>query len=128
MNWHQRKIYVAALVDSTRVKRRRLETPEHSKRDNALKYHFLVEGTRIAICQKFFLATLNMKEWSIRKWAKEGADDNVIVPRNTAPNRSHVNERSKASIMSFLSKLTKVPSHYCRADTNKVYLELMFQT
>ena len=128
MNWHQRKIYVAALVDSTRVKRRRSETPEHSKRDNSLKYHFLVEGTRIPVCQKFFLATLNMKEWSIRKWAKEGADDNVVVPRNTAPNRSHVNERSKASIISFLSKLTKMPSHYCRADTNKVYLEPMFQT
>jgi len=45
------------------------------------------------------------------------------------PNRKRViNEDARKSVVNFLSKLPKLPSHYCRASSEKEYLEPQFQS
>ena len=44
------------------------------------------------------------------------------------PRRSHPDINIRDSLKILFSSLVKMPSHYCRAETNKVYLEPIFES
>ena len=71
-----------------------------------------------------------MGEWSVRKWSSTTADTNITTPvqKLNLPNQSHGNEDLYASAKQFLDSLPKLPSHYSRAESNKEYLEPVFET
>nr|CAH7729980.1 unnamed protein product [Callosobruchus chinensis] len=75
-----------------------------------------------------FLKTLAVKEWSVRNWVEKSKYG--IVPNVTRTDRrfsSRTTQNDKV-ISTFLDKLPKIPSHYCRKDTKKMYLEQDFSS
>ena len=130
MTWDQRKVYVASRVTSHHVTRRRrldqTNTPSH--RNFSFKYSFIVDGKDVPVCKNFFLGTLNMKPSPIRKWSLCGTDKGMVSPLKQMPRRSHPDINKRDALKTFFSSLVKMPSHYCRAETNKVYLEPIFES
>ena len=125
MNWDQRRIYIGSMVTS-RIPN---GNPERLKKSCILKYNFRVNGVLIPVCKKFFLQTLGMGEWSVRKWSSTTAATNITTPvqKLNLPNRSHGNKDRYALAKQFLDSLPKLPSHYSRAESNKEYLEPVFE-
>lgn len=80
-----------------------------------------------------FLSTLGLNEWSVRNWC-------LTSEKNTG---MHVKERDDLStsrvrltqsmkerklfLQKFLEEIPKLPSHYCRSSSSKLYLEPVFQ-
>ena len=52
----------------------------------------------------------------------------IPVQKVNTPARSHKNDNISASAKKFLESLAKLSSHYCRANTDKQYLEPAFET
>ncbi|XP_071383293.1 uncharacterized protein [Centroberyx affinis] len=127
MNWAQRKVYVAGLVDRDPVERTRAPWTQ-SRRSVSLRYHLVVDGERKQVCKKMFLSTLGIGEWSVLNWAQAAADQPDEAESNTKkrlPRKSR--KASEHSILKeFLESLPKVPSYYCGTSISKLYLEPVF--
>ena len=121
LDWKERKIYVKSLVEVSDVKRRRTEAVQ-SLRSASLCCFLCVDGRRLRVCQRMFLSTLGIKQWSVLKWV--GRRDES--PEKTARVRVRTEERD--FLKSFLLELPKVPSHYCRSSSSKMYLEPLFKS
>ncbi|XP_056458619.1 uncharacterized protein LOC130392188 isoform X2 [Gadus chalcogrammus] len=121
LDWKERKIYVKSLVEVSDVKRRRTEAVQ-SRRSASLCCFLCVDGKRLRVCQRMFLSTLGIKQWSVLKWV--GRRDES--PEKTARVRVRTEERD--FLKSFLLELPKVPSHYCRSSSSKMYLEPLFKS
>ncbi|XP_029928354.1 uncharacterized protein LOC115373878 [Myripristis murdjan] len=127
MNWSQRKVYVAGLVDRDPVERTRAPWTQ-SRRSVSLRYHLLVDGERKQVCKKMFLSTLGIGEWSVLNWAQtavaqqEDSEDNAKkrLPRKSRKASEH------SFLKDFLESLPKVPSYYCGTSISKLYLEPVF--
>lgn len=134
LNWDQRKIYVSNTIKRVNLKRpRKRESTEVSRRTGTLQYSLKVknEDNNIPICKKMYLSTLCLGEWSVRNWVSENEDglndsfDNKVSKRQK---RADNYEESREFLREFLETLNKLPSHYCRKDTKKMYLEQIFQS
>ncbi|XP_047454847.1 uncharacterized protein LOC125016409 isoform X2 [Mugil cephalus] len=126
MNWAQRKVYVAQLVDCDPVERTRAPWTQ-SRRSVSMRYHLISDGDRKQVCKRMFLSTLGVGEWSVLNWAQ-----NATQPDNSEENPKKQTQRTsrKASehvvLKEFLENLPKVAS-YCRdASVSKLYLEPVF--
>ncbi|KAM4601049.1 uncharacterized protein ACJ7VT_020896 [Polymixia lowei] len=127
MNWSQRKLYVAGLVDRDPVERTRAPWTQ-SRRSVSLRYHLLVDGDRKQVCKKMFLSTLGIGEWSVLNWAQNAMaqqEDSDSNAKKRSPRKSR--KASEHSILKeFLESLPKVPSYYCGTSISKLFLEPVF--
>lgn len=133
-NWDQRKTYIAALVDVLDVSRRRTDT-DVSRRSQSLAYFLRIGVTRKQVCKRMFLNTFNLGEWAVKNWAENGKDTNGIVLSTESRLESQIDSlrkpkksAQKVHLEEFLRKIAKLPSHYSRKDTSKLYLEPLFTT
>ena len=71
-----------------------------------------------------------MKEWSIKDWSKKEAATNTAAPvqKVATPAHSHGTPELYDSAKLFLDALPELASHYCRAKSDKLYLEPVFNT
>ena len=97
------------------------------RRNFTMKYHFRVKGVMMQVCKILFLGTRDIGEWCIMAWALRGSDHNAISPKKTLmripdEKTKEINE----SLSKFFNELPKIESHYCRANSNKIYLEPVF--
>lgn len=77
----------------------------------------------IPVCKQVFLRTFDLKEWSVLNLIK--GDNEFGIPKKTTnpkPNNC-LNKIKMNHIESFLKNLPKMPSHYCRPNTEKQYLD-----
>ena len=121
-NWTTRKLYVYNLVDDVPVERSRVNS-DHSRRKTTLRYHLKHNGSLKPVCKTMFIATTSLGSWSIQQWAKGAqVQDN---PRPAPQSKYYTRAADDREFMrvEFLEKLSKMPSHYCRASTGKLYLE-----
>lgn len=72
-----------------------------------------------------FMSTMGLNEWMVTNWVKgseagmsESTKERNITRRDE---RQPADKSSKEYLMQFLEKLSKLPSHYCRKSTSKVY-------
>ena len=125
-------MWPTSMVTSRPAKRKRKRHGAilESKRQHTFRYQFKINGIMIPVCKKFFLGTLNMKEWSIKDWSKKTAATNTAAPvqKVATPARSHGTQELYDSAKLLLDALPKLPSHYCRAKSDKLYLEPVFNT
>ena len=118
MDWNGRKLYVRGLVDFLPVKRKTTDG-EESRRKASLAYFLKPdEGSRKQVCKSMFLATLGIGEWSVHDWVSQGLNRGKDERKN--PSR---HSDGRTSVRMFLEALPKVPSHYCRSSSSKLYLE-----
>jgi hypothetical protein len=123
MTWDEKRVFVCSLVEKRDVKQRTLDTD--SRRNCSFLYFLRKENGKFPVCKSMFLSTLGIGERMMYDW--------VMKSTNGIPNKEHYQrpqrqEESNKKIFArnFLMSLPKLPSHYCRASSSKLYLEPVF--
>ncbi|XP_046981060.1 uncharacterized protein LOC124547424 [Schistocerca americana] len=128
MSWGQRKVYVTNLVDTIPTKRPGKNTGE-SRRKGPLIYHLINEMGKHKVCNKIFLNSLGIKEWTVRY--RMGNSTHGMSP-DTESSRPRIKQTKKEDertfMKEFLESLPKLPSHYCRKSSSKLYLKPVLQS
>lgn len=129
-SWQEKKIFVISMIDKVPVQRGK--KGHNSRRSNTKFYYLQVNGRKERVCLKTFLATLGIKEWTVRYWLGEGRGDassntELTTNLNTTATQDYSTSK-KSSVKDYLTLLPKLPSHYCRKTTTKQYLEPLFQS
>uniref|UniRef100_A0A1B6K9A6 Uncharacterized protein n=1 Tax=Graphocephala atropunctata TaxID=36148 RepID=A0A1B6K9A6_9HEMI len=139
MTWDQRRVYIVSLVEKADISRKKTDS-ENSRRTETLKYHLVVRNERLQVCQLTFLNTLGIKKWSVRYWLNgEGkvtpnlnVSDKNIVPSSSITQASKKGQSRKREDIDFLrnffKSLPRLPSHYCRSNSTKLYIEPTFES
>lgn len=120
MNWKEKKVYVSGMVNKLPVSERQ-DPGKESRRQITYKYHLKQNTEIIPVCKNMFLST------PIYGWIR--ASTNGIPKSPTPSKRGSMSEKQSscyACAKNFLDSLSKLPSHYCRATTSKMYLEPLF--
>ncbi|XP_050309275.1 uncharacterized protein LOC126745457 [Anthonomus grandis grandis] len=126
IDWKQRKTYVNVIVTQCKIKQK--TTKNKTRRQTTFFYHLKIEEKLLPVCKKLFLSTLELGEWSVINWIK---NSNAGIPNITEKYSKKIklaNEEKREEIRNFFEKLLKLPSHYWRASTSKLYLEPMFRS
>ncbi|CAL8079781.1 unnamed protein product [Orchesella dallaii] len=121
LDWGQKRAYVISMVDDQKVERR--GTGSNSRRKETFNYYLKLDGQKRKVCRLMFLNTLGLGKWQVREWVLHKQSNRK--PRKSLPYKV---SGKKASAKEFLDRLPKLPSHYCRQSTSKLYLEPMFSS
>ncbi|CAG9765834.1 unnamed protein product [Ceutorhynchus assimilis] len=106
--------------DTQRVERRLKETCKSTKCKKRDK--------RLQVCRQMFIKTLDLGYKTIQDWVSKGTFGmGSESSRNTNYNKDKYANQYK-NLNTFFEQLPKLPAHYCRKDTSKLYLEQSFQT
>ena len=133
LDWEQRKVFVASMVDLNSVRQPKGGQPI---RRASLKFTLKKDGERKKVCKQFFLATLNIGEWSVYNWVYKAQDVSTggipkLKRERDSRNKSQVRNvcsQRKEFAQTFLNSLPKMESHYCRSTTSKLYLEPIWRS
>ena len=120
--------FIRSMVDEVEVKRK----SESNKRKISREYKLQVNGNVNKVCQKTFIATLGIFEKFLRNSLAVGRPEGVgispIVEKSRNPTPSagfHWTLEDKDFLKKFFDHVPKVSSHYCRRDTEKIYLDVL---
>lgn len=136
MDWSQKKVYVLSLVTYQPKKRCYVQGP--SRRQGTFCYHLRFNNSNYQVCKKMFLKTLGLNEKMVQNWIHNG-QKHGLTERKDLENKRKSDRRSRSNyfqntaeqigyLKSFFDLLPKVDSHYCRKDSQKLYLEHPFHT
>lgn len=130
LSWEAKKLWIQQTVFKRDTATRKC-TPcsDVRRRAYTFKYHFTVSGNPIKVCKKMYLNTLDIGEWSVHNWTRneeKPVSEKKKTSRNT--NTMALEEIAINNVKEFLDKLPKLPSHYCRKSTSKLYLEPIWQS
>lgn len=119
MDWAQRKTYIAGLVHAHQPQKANCR--KGSRRTTSLSYHLRIKTEVKQVCKLMFLNTFGLNEWAVRSWAKSQTHGVHTSPQ---PKPVTPTQEAKAELArSFIESVPKLPSHYCRQDTDKTFLE-----
>ena len=122
MTWEQRNVYILNLIDFIPTKRPGNASSE-SRRKGTLIYNLKVDDKKIQVCKKMFLQTLGIKEWTVRYWLANSTEGVPSATKKSFSLSEQQNKgQSKEFLISFFTSLPKLPSHYCRRASTKLYL------
>ncbi|XP_041942157.1 uncharacterized protein LOC121705312 isoform X2 [Alosa sapidissima] len=85
LDWKERRMYVKTMVEVNGVKRRRTEAVT-SRRSASLFCFLCVDGKRIRVCQRMFLSTLGIRQWTFLKWVGRRGDSPKKTERACSDN------------------------------------------
>lgn len=99
---------------------------------------FVFAGEKVLVCRKMLLHTLDLGRNMFERWTsnfhhtqnlsnnREDTDEEV----NNVENQTKLNitKSMKLQARQWLQDLPKVPSHYCRSSSKKMYLESVFRS
>lgn len=126
LNWDEKKTYVTSLIITTPVKQR---TVESSRRNSTMSYNLKVKDAYLCVCKTMFLNTLGLGEKQVLTWCLTAKDTELNnyetnKEKNIRSTMRITPEKIKRKFVSeFLEKLPKLPSHYCRKSTSRLYFE-----
>lgn len=96
-----------------------------SRRNFTYIYSFVVREITIQVCQQFYLAILDISKKPVYSYHKNC--DPVTKIANEWKWGKHqkkvISEEDKKHVRDHINSFPRIPSHYCRADTNMDYLE-----
>lgn len=125
LTWDMKRTYISSLVDTVPAKRKKAG----SRRKETLIYTLKRGTEKIRVCKKMFLSTLGVKEWTVRENSRKEFGMHVAdAEKSIELRKRHCTKEKKKVLTKFLEILPKMPSHYCRASTTKLYLEPVFQS
>ena len=116
-------MYVRGLVDFLPVKRKTTDEGESLRKASLTYYLKPDDGSRKQVCKSMFLATLGIGEWSVHDWVSQDLKREKDERQN--PSR---HSDGRMSVRLILEALPKVPFHYCRSSSSKLYLEPIVTT
>ena len=122
LNWRQKRVKVREQVDKRPVKQK--TKIGASRRNWSLFYFLKVDGVRKPVCKSMFLHTVGLREWTVRNWVCEEDVEKVLgEPQRQSKHYTRSDEDRHFLRTEFLEKLPKLPSHYCRSTSSRLYLE-----
>lgn len=146
-SWKEKKAYINGLVITRAIVRRRKSTKinnDTSAKKNYARdiYLSLSDGQKYKVCRTFFLNTLCIGEDTFKRWTKHDIETsskssetimdnhNSILMCESATKKTSPRTNKKIQdtelVVTWLNMLPKVPSHYCRKSTNRIYVESTF--
>ena len=121
----QRDYIAARIVSGSKMRRTKKDAP--SRREHTHQYFFIVDKKRVSVCKKFFTATLSISDKIIRTaLSKRDRQSGGITSPDKRGRHTPWNampEATKQFALNHIDSFPRVPSHYCRKDNKKVYLE-----
>ena len=118
MDWNEKKLYIAGLVDAKDTKQKTKESGP-SRRQTSFLYHLNINGDRVPVCQTMFLHTFDLSQGRVQYWKNKMT---TKAAREEMPKREKKATEKQKIAEEFVQNLPKVPSHYCRLRTAKLYL------
>lgn len=93
-----------------------------------MSYNLKVEDAYLCVCKKMFLSTLGLGEKQVLTWCLTAKDNEMNYEKNKVTNerstlRITPEKIKRMFVNEFLEKLPKLPSHYCRKSTSRLYFE-----
>lgn len=134
MNWDQRKIFVSGLVTRSETNRK-TKSDAPSRREGTLSYFLPItrnNDNKAQVCREMFLNTLSLGSFTVQSWVKKA--EFGITPNQEIKNSSRIktpragDERKMLTLNQFLDNIPKLPSHYARKDTTKLFVEPTYHT
>nr|XP_022900236.1 uncharacterized protein LOC111413475 [Onthophagus taurus]XP_022905178.1 uncharacterized protein LOC111417195 [Onthophagus taurus]XP_022907172.1 uncharacterized protein LOC111418744 [Onthophagus taurus] len=131
MNWDQRKVFVINHIEKTVTKRTYTKSFE-SRRKYSLKYFLTINMNKVQVCKQMFLQTLAIGEYSVHDWVQKGcygmtSSFDLTYKSNKRTTRQDKVE-DKRLLKEFFDCLPKLPSHYGRSNSSKLYLETVIRS
>ena len=139
-SWAEKKAFIAASVATRHKIKSRKETLKlREKIKNHDCYMSNDDGKKIRVCRKMFLSTFAIGEDQFRRWTRPPTREDRNNSSTSDPENDHDNSQTKDKVSrmdrvgrqfvaDWLDKVPKVPSHYCRSSTSKVYVESTFRS
>lgn len=96
-----------------------------SRRQYSFKYFFSIKGEKIKVCKKFYLSTLGISQKPVyTAHNKKDVITNTATPdlRGKSINSRRKPEGDADSARDHINSFHTVESHYCRANTKRLYL------
>lgn len=134
LDWDQKKKLCNEFNEEKKNTGRKFVSGD-SRRAFTYEYFLRVDNETKQVCKKMFLSTLGLKEWMVTKWCSDNTDGmhspKVVVNatrklERPLPRSVPAAEQQKEFLRLFLESLLKIPSHYCRRDSQKLYLKTDF--
>lgn len=122
MDWGQKKAYVQSLVDIISPKQV-VKKGGGSRRSNTFVFYLKLDGEKHQVCRNMFLNTLGLGRNELQCWLKRKQISRK--GRKTGPYNKSGGDKDQAA-RDYLNGLPKLPSHYCRQSSTKLYLEPVF--
>lgn len=96
-----------------------------SKRGNNNAYYVTVENERIRVCKKYFKATFDISDRPIKTVVEKTKMCGALELDKRGKHDKHhsVDPALKDGIKKHIDSIPKIESHYCRADTSRVYID-----
>jgi len=122
VDWNRKRDFVLSNTEVMGIARK--TAGEASRRKSTIHYYLPTEQSRIKVCKNFFLSTLGVGTMFVRWTLKNAAS--TFAPVHGHTGKSPANKTPSAvrqHTVNFLKRFPTMPSHYCRRDTNLMYLE-----
>lgn len=127
LTWEQKKMYVRSLAQY--IEKKRTYTENESRRTGTILYTLQLANDKLPVCKRMFMSTLGIKERMMRNWLTQPVQHGMPSSKNEKKKtRKQINDKERLEFSKeFINKLPKLPSHYCRRDTRKLYFEQRFK-
>lgn len=129
MSWDQKKVYVASTVEKIPVKRKTQQ--DSRRRQGTFVYYLNVDNKKLQVCRTMFLNTLALGYKTVQEWVNNSESGMHQDEGRKMTKKRELNSRNTSSIKYvdiFLNSLPKLPSHYNRKNSKKLFLEPVFKT
>jgi hypothetical protein len=123
--WDAKKAFITGLC-TTRfkaIRRRKSTSTENNKPKKSFHDCFLLcdDSTMVKVCCKLFTNTFDITSRQLLRWL---SNKTAVLPDKPAKQYTQKQE----SVVEWVETLPKVPSHYCRATTSRMYVESTFRS
>ena len=120
MNWDEKRAFAVSHVDISDARKQ----TDDGRRSKTYTYFLKAGNERVNVCKKMFLSTLGIGEAMLYGWFGK-VDINGMITRKPvkSPKMSEKDLEKRNKAREFLESIPKVESHYCRATTDRLYVE-----
>lgn len=129
-DFKSKKNFLLTFTKKDQCKRRRVEVddnPRNSVRKTvSFKYFMPINNEHVPVCREFFTKTLNISYYPITTAHKNKSANDLFVGEEPRGRHSPHNKKSVTTIQKIKSHIESFPaieSHYCRASSQRQYLD-----
>lgn len=125
LNEHGKRLFILSTTNKFNVERhRKNKTDANSRRKQSFAYHFQIGSNRIQVCKVFYLGTLAISQTPV--YTAHVKTDISNIP-DTPKVGKHIKHKIPVEDVNFVKQhiesFPKIESHYCRANTEREYLD-----
>jgi hypothetical protein len=134
MTWKENKAFICNLIGEVPIKSRHHKSGE-KERNHSFIYYIPTASGRKRVCKNFFSNNFDIDVRTVHRWRDQGFcspedknESRKITKASTRKVLEHATRLTLNLSKSFLPKIPKQPLHYCRKNSDKVFLEALFDS